>query len=239
MCGRYAQGRAIPELIARFSRLAPLRIASEQLPPPSFNVAPGVFAPVIRHEVEGFTVEPMIWGLVPRWAKSLDSLKSRPINARSETADTGAMFRDAFRTGRCIVPAMGFYEWQGARPPKQPWFISAKDQDILAFAGLSAHWRDPASGDERDTFAILTTDANEAVRPIHDRMPCILHPDDEAEWLDPGTSDFRCKELLAPYPASQTTTLRVSTAVNKVGVDSPSLIEPLDAPDLGAQDMLF
>ncbi|MFM1919111.1 MAG: hypothetical protein RLZZ303_745 [Candidatus Hydrogenedentota bacterium] len=216
-----------------------MRIASEQLPAPSFNVAPGVFAPVIRHEAGGYTIEPMIWGLVPRWAKSLDSLKSRPINARSETADTGAMFRDAFRTGRCIVPAIGFYEWQGARPPKQPWFISARDQDILAFAGLCAHWRDPGSGEERDTFAILTTEANEAVHPIHDRMPCILHPGDEVEWLDGSTNAVRCKELLAPYPASQTTALRVSTAVNKVGVDSPTLIQPIDTGDGASQGLLF
>jgi len=227
MCGRYAQGRAIPELVARYARLGAILLAEEQGLHAAFNLAPSKRAAVLHAAVDGLRLEAMQWGLVPRWAKSLDALKSKPINARSETAATGAMFRDAFRTGRCIVPATGFYEWQGSKPPKQPWFIHARDEDILSFAGLCAHWKDPASGATLHTFTILTTEANETVKPIHDRMPCILRRDEEEAWLSTTTTPEACQALLHPYPADRTAAHPVSTAVNKPGNDSPELTSPI------------
>lgn len=239
MCGRYAQGKAVPEVVSRYARLGALRIASEQLLHPGFNVAPGNYAAVIHRDAAGLSLEPMRWGLVPRWAKSLESLKSKPINARSETADSGAMFRDAFRSSRCLVPAMGFFEWQGSKPPKQPWFIHARDQELLSFAGLCSRWVEPTSGTQLQTFTILTTDANEVVRPIHDRMPCILHPEEEEEWLAGSTSLEHCKALLRPYPVEETLAYRVSTAVNRPGGDGPSLIEPVAEPSENRDSWLF
>ncbi|MBI1319151.1 MAG: hypothetical protein GC168_09405 [Candidatus Hydrogenedens sp.] len=227
MCGRYAQGRAIPELLSRYAHLGGLLVATEQTLLTGYNITPGAYATVVFKDAVQAQLGPMRWGLVPRWAKSLETLKSKPINARSETADTGPMFRDAFRSGRCIVPAMGFYEWKGAKPPKQPYFIYRKGQDILSFAGLWSRWKQP-DGAELVTFAILTTAANEAVKPVHDRMPCILQSEsEEAEWVDPASKPARCKELLRPCPADEIALHPVSTAVNRPGYDSPELIQPL------------
>lgn len=228
MCGRYAQGKAIPELLARLAHLGLLRVDGAIAP--GFNIAPTLDAAAVYAEGGELRLGPLRWGFVPRWTKSLDALKSKPINARSETADSGAMFRDAFRSARCLVPAAGFYEWQGTKAPKQPWFIHARDQELLCFAGLWSMWKTPEGGELR-TFAILTTDANDTVRPIHNRMPCILRLEDEAEWLDPATPRERCKELLRPYPADATAAYRVSTAVNRAGVEGPELMreaEPLN-----------
>ena len=234
MCGRYAQGRAIPELLSRYVHLGAVQIASEQVLSPAYNITPGAYATVVLRDADAVRLAPVRWGLVPRWTKSLDALKAKPINARSETSDSSPMFRDAFRSGRCLVPAIGFYEWQGAKPPKQPWFIQAADQDILSFAGLWSRWKQP-EGAELHTFAILTTDANETVAPIHNRMPCILRPEEEAEWLDNAAKPARCKELLRPYPAAMTSAYPVSTAVNRPGTDGPELVQPLG----GTTDNLF
>lgn len=216
MCGRYAQGRAIPELLSRYTALGAELISSEQSLAPCLNIAPSMRPAVVFKEAGKTLLGALQWGFVPQWAKSLDTLKSKPINARSETADTSGMFRDSFRSRRCLVPATAFYEWQGSKPPKQPWRIHPTDQDVASFAGLWSRWR-VAGGVELCTFAILTTEANDVVRPVHDRMPCILHADEEAEWLDAATKPERCKALLRPYPASDTDTQRVSTAINKPG----------------------
>jgi putative SOS response-associated peptidase YedK len=204
-------------------------IAAEQSLFPAYNITPGAYATVVLRDADAVGLAPVRWGLVPRWTKSLEALKAKPINARSETADSSPMFRDAFRSGRCLVPAIGFYEWQGAKPPKQPWFIHADDQEVLSFAGLWSQWKQP-DGVALRTFAILTTDANEIVAPIHNRMPCILHPEEEAEWMDDATKPARCKELLRPYPADRTSAYPVSTAVNRPGTDGPELVQPLDGP---------
>ena len=229
MCGRYAQGRAIPELLSRYAHLGAAIIASEQVLHPAFNITPGAYATAVLREGDAVELAPVRWGLVPRWTKSLEALKAKPINARSETASSSPMFRDAFRSGRCLVPGSGFYEWQGSKPPKQPWFIHAADQEILSFAGLWSQWKQP-DGAELRTFAILTTDANATVQPIHNRMPCILHPDEEAAWLDESTPPERCKALLRPYPAEATAAYKVSTAVNKPGTEGPELLQPLGEP---------
>jgi len=240
MCGRYAQGKAIPELVSRYVKLGARLIGEEQVLHPSFNIAPGAYAPVLIRDAEGAILRAMRWGLVPQWAKSLAELKSKPFNARSETAATGPMFRDSFRSRRCLVPAQGFYEWQGSKSPKQPWYIHAKDQEDLSFAGLWSSWKDPGTGTVLDTYTILTTDANEAVRPLHDRMPCMLHPSEEEIWLDPATSPDDCESLLRPYPAEDTDAYPVSRDIGKVGSDGPSLITPLKgAPPAAEEGWLF
>lgn len=228
MCGRYAQGRAIPNLLARYAHLA-AEVIAEQQGFLTYNAAPGSLRAVVYAENGHTWLGPMRWGLVPRWAKSLSALKQKPINARSETADAGAFFRDAFRTGRCLVPATGFYEWQGARPPKRAFYIHATDQDICSFAGLWSRWNGPG-GEDLLTFAILTTAANAVVLPVHDRMPCILRPGDEAAWLDPSTRVADAKVLLRPYPAEATDAYPVASLVNRPATDGPELITPVLPP---------
>ncbi len=227
MCGRYAQGRAIPELLARYARLGVSLVASEQALHAGFNIAPGSSAAVVFLEGGNGFLGPMRWGLVPHWTKSIEALKSKPINARSETASSGAMFRDAFRSRRCLVPASGFFEWQGAKPPKQPWFIHVRDRETLSFAGLWSRWKDAANGTELSTFAILTTEANATVKPIHDRMPCILRSEEEEEWMDAATAPDRCTALLRPYPSGETVVYAVSKSINKPGGGGPELLAPL------------
>lgn len=225
MCGRYAQGRAIPELLARYAQLGLDSIAAEQ-GFQCFNIAPSMLATVIFRDGANIRVGPMRWGFVPHWAKSLAELKQKPINARSETADTGPMFRDAFKSARCLVPATGFFEWQGSRPPKQPFYIRPVDQEIYSFAGLWSRWRDPG-GVELATFCILTTEANAVVKPIHDRMPCILRPEEETDWLSPSQGVAKAKSVLSQYPSDKTTAHPVSNLVNKPGNDCPELITPI------------
>jgi putative SOS response-associated peptidase YedK len=164
------------------------------------------------------------WGLVPLWAKELP--KHQPINARAETVPTGGMFRQAFARRRCLVPADGFYEWQGAKPPKQPYFIHQPDDGQFAFAGLWERWRETKDADPVDTFTIITTTPNELMATIHNRMPVILKPDDYAAWLDGSTPPDRLKSLLAPYP-DEWEAYPVSTHVNNPKNDDPECVEKL------------
>lgn len=227
MCGRYAQGRAIHELVSRYAHLGAVRIASEQSIVTGFNIAPGTTPAIMVRDTDGVVVGPMTWGFIPHWAKDLQQLKAKPINARSETAATSGMFRHSFEHRRCIVPAMGFFEWQKTVSPKQPFFIHAQDQEILSFAGLWSRWRDESQ--ERDvlTFTILTTSANETIRHIHDRMPCILSPDAEQDWLRLETTPEAAQQMLQPYPPAQTAFYPVSRDVNRVDQNGPELIEAL------------
>jgi putative SOS response-associated peptidase YedK len=239
MCGRYTQGKAIPEVISYFVRRGLSLIASEQLPLPSYNIAPSARAPVVFHEDDTLFLAPMQWGFVPHWAKALDELKSRPINARSEGAESAPFFRDAFKQGRCLIPATGFYEWQGNRSPKQPWFIHAVGEPIVSFAGLWSRWR--MKEEELRTFAILTTDANETMQSLHHRMPCILRPEDEARWLGiEAANSEELKGLLRPCSSEYIALHPVSTAVNRPGMEGPQLILPIELPEeRGQQGDLF
>lgn len=225
MCGRYAQGRAIHELVSRYAHLGAVRIASEQAIWTGYNIAPGTTPAVLVRDTEGGVFGPMTWGFVPHWAKDLQQLKAKPINARSETAASSGMFRHSFEHRRCIVPALGFYEWQKSASPKQPFFIHAADQEMVSFAGLWSRWRDESQQRDLLTFTILTTSANEKIRDIHDRMPCILTPESEQAWLSLETTPDAAQALLRPYPAEQTASYPVSRAVNKVDQNGPELIE--------------
>ena len=133
------------------------------------------------------------WGLVPHWATS-PSVAARHINARAETLAISPTFRDALRRRRCIVPADAFFEWTGTGRARQPHLIRRADRRPLAFAGLWATWRGSADGEPLRTFTIITTRANEAIAPLHNRMPVVLGPDDWATWLDPEVAGG---ELLA------------------------------------------
>ena len=144
------------------------------------------------------------------------------INARAETVAEKPSFRAAFRQRRCLIPADGFYEWQqvtGSRQ-KQPYFISLQDERPFAFAGLYERWNSP-DGENFDTCTILTTAANEAIAPIHNRMPVILAPQEYAQWLDLGVGGIdRLPALLDPYPVAEMKIYPVSSLVNSPKNDS-------------------
>ncbi len=152
------------------------------------------------------------WGLVPFWTDD-PAIGNRMINARSESVATKPSFRAAFRYRRCLIPADGFFEWQKAGKHKQPFLIGVGHGELFAFAGLWEDWE--RDGEIIQSCTILTTEANELMRPIHDRMPVILHAADHELWLDPSVQDGgKVQNLLRPYPVDEMTAVPVSTWVN-------------------------
>ncbi len=152
------------------------------------------------------------WGLVPHWAKD-PRIGNRLINARIETAAQKPSFRDAFRRRRCLIPADGFYEWQSRGKHKQKFLIRGASGRLLALAGLWERWRD-ANGVPVETCTILTTEPNDLLRPIHDRMPVIVPRDHYRDWLGLGTvNENRLKEILQPNTPEALEALAVDALV--------------------------
>ncbi|MDE2333107.1 MAG: SOS response-associated peptidase [Rhodospirillales bacterium] len=220
MCGRYASQTPAAAIAERFGvGGAPPALA------PSWNVAPGQEAPVIRrHPGTGMRhLDLLRWGLVPHWTRDLQGAR-RPINARAETVAASAFFRDAFAARRAIVPADAFYEWRREGKAKQPFAAARADGDLLAMAGLWEGWRGP-DGAVLRSFVILTTDANAEMRPVHDRMPVILEPAAWDTWL--GGPAAALAALLHPAPAGTLRLWPVSRRVNAPTANDPELLAPL------------
>ena len=197
---------------------------------PRYNVAPTQPIAVVVQREDGRVVELHRWGLVPAFAKSL-SIGSRHINARAETIATTPAFRASFAKRRCIIPADGFYEWRregsGKGSRKQPFLIHAADDRPLAFAGVWAPWKDPATGEWVLSAAVVTTRANEVVGRLHDRMPVILEPSEWPIWGDPEIRDpGLLTDLLRPAADSLLTLTAVSSAVNNTNNEGPGLLLP-------------
>ncbi|HWP47038.1 MAG TPA: SOS response-associated peptidase [Candidatus Limnocylindrales bacterium] len=226
MCGRYTQTRETEALQARF-KFEPTDIVLH----PRYNLAPGQDAPVIVQE-ESRVLKLMHWGLVPSWAKET-STGYKMINARAETLTQKPSFKKSFQRRRCLVPADGFYEWRknGGRA-KTPLRFVLKSGDPFAFAGLWDIWQgsdeDATEGNNRLlllSFTIITTEANDLIRPIHDRMPVILQPKDEDTWLDPDLKDVnKLASLLVPYPSDKMMGYEVSSLVNSPQNDTPECL---------------
>lgn len=221
MCGRFGLFSP-PEEAANFLGL-------EEIPDlkPRYNIAPGQPAALVRVSPGGGTRELIrpVWGLRPEWSKPGGSAP-RPINARAETAAVKPFFRQALRRRRGIVPADGFYEWKKSVKESRPFFLFRRDEKPLALAGLWERW---TGGEDEavETFVILTTEANEVVQSLHDRMPVIVHRRDFERWLDPDEQDpARIADILKPFPAERMTRRMVGPAVNKVGRDGPECIAP-------------
>lgn len=226
MCGRFsltlpvdAMGRlfgcavdAVPELAQRY------------------NIAPSQPVAVIRRRGDTETRELVLlrWGFVPAWARDPDSMR-QPINARGETVSAKPMFREAYRHRRCLVPADGFYEWKRSAGGKQPWRIQRSDGAPFAFAGLWDRWQG-RDGRVIESCAILTTEANEAIRPIHDRMPVILDIGRFGPWLE--ASPVEASDLIEPYRGALEI-FPVSRRINDPTEDDAALIAP--APEDAAQ----
>ncbi|MEO1059620.1 MAG: SOS response-associated peptidase, partial [Actinomycetota bacterium] len=234
MCGRFV-ATADPERIAAYFGATP---AAEGLGE-NYNVAPtqDVLAVVERPDGDR-RVEAFHWGLIPSWAKD-KKIASRMINARAETLGEKPAFRGLFAKKRCIIPMDGFYEWQpGApggpvdakgKPRKQPMFIHRNDDELLAVAGLWSAWKDPEDPEQRwlHSLTIVTTAANDTMRPVHDRMPVLLEPDQWARWLDPELRDTAQLVDLFDLSADRSLTMHsVSTEVNNVRNNRAELIEP-------------
>ena len=199
-----------------------------------FNIAPTQEAPVIRTAKDGGREVALLrWGLVPFWAKDL-AVGNRMINARAEGVEAKPAFRAAIQQRRCLVPATGFYEWRGDPGRKQPYAVTLRDRPMFVFAGLWERWK-PAEGEPVDTFTIVTTDANETVARIHDRMPVILTPEGEDTWLAADPDEAR--SLLTPYEGP--VALRaVSRVVSNPRNDVPECLNDAE-PGWGEQQTLL
>ena len=189
---------------------------------PTYNAAPGQEQLTIV-DAEPDVITLSTWGFVPAWAAGRTGVKPI-INARAETVATKPFFRQAFKTKRCLVLADGFYEWQQTKGGKVPYRITLKTDEPFAFAGIWSTVHNPAGEDEQ-TFAIITTTPNELVAEIHDRMPVILHAQDEEDWLNPQLALEEARALLVPYPAERMTAYQVSNKVNSPAFNTPEVVE--------------
>lgn len=224
MCGRFVQTQEAENYGAYFT----VDVIKTDAVLRSWNVAPTkqVYA-VAEHSGER-QLGTFGWGLLPFWAKDR-KIGARLINARVETAAEKPAFRDSFAARRCLIPAEGFYEWEPKDRGKLPHYFSDAERHPLALAGLWSSWTDPDSGERVRTCTILTTEANDVVQPIHDRMPVILPDTAWDPWLDPETTDAGViGDLLAASTRPDLVEHAVSTLVNRVANDVPELIVPLE-----------
>jgi putative SOS response-associated peptidase YedK len=271
MCGRYAATANPDELVEEFEvdqdrTGEPARsiLKNPQSPPagtPDYNLAPSKQAPVVLSRVprsgkpaEEFAAEPaperqlrlLTWGLVPSWSKDV-AIGARMINARAESVLEKGAFAKAALSRRCLVPALGWYEWQKSpvakdakgNPRKQPFFMHRADGHSVAFAGLYEFWRDSAIADPEDpeawltTFTIITTAAEPGLDRIHDRQPLVLEPADWATWLDPTMTDRdEVAHLLAYAEPGRFEAHPVGRAVSSNRSNGPQLIEPAGVDEL-------
>lgn len=222
MCGRFTLFESSQVLSREFGVPIPNPIA------PCYNIAPTRPVAVVRNRPEVGEREFALlrWGLIPSWAKD-PSIGARMINARAETAPGKPAFRNAFRRRRCLVPASGFYEWRKQVRAKQPYYISLNEKRTMALAGLWERW-EGTEGAPIESCTLLTTEANELIAPLHDRMPVILPPESYDLWLNPSEQDPAVLyPLLAPYPPEKMTAYPVSRRVNNPSADDPGLVDPL------------
>ncbi len=224
MCGRSSLTKTEKELEKRFQATFYTEELERYNPLPNYNIAPTNMCPVIiNQDKRHFHI--FRWGLIPFWAKD-PKIGASMINARVETVFEKPAFRQAVKSRRCLVPLDGFYEWKRSGAAKMPYRIQVTDTDIFAVAGLWEEWHQPG-GTPVFSFTMLTTEANEFMQHIHDRMPVILKREHESLWLDDEISPIELIKQIPPYPSENLKAYRVSEKVNNVRNNDPSLILPV------------
>ena len=222
MCGRFTVTLAPDEIGNLYDAAQPT------LPlglPPRYNGAPTQDFAACRLDETGRRVITLLrWGLIPFWAKDA-GIGSRMINARAETVRDKPAYRAAFRSRRCLVPASGWFEWQGARGARQPWYITLADGSPLSFAALWEWW--DKSGDGLEAFTIITTEACESLADIHHRQPAIIHPDRFGDWLDPASPSEQLLDMVRRPCTGPFETRPVGTQVNSASNNDASILNPV------------
>lgn len=197
---------------------------------PRYNIAPTQLVASVRRHSDAASRQFALlrWGLIPSWAKDV-SMGARMINARGETVAAKPAFRTAFRRHRCLVLADGFFEWLKTGKAKQPYYIRMQDDRPFAFAGLWELWRDRSTDQTLESCTIITTEANELTRRVHDRMPVILDEADYDLWLDPAMQDpDRLQPLLRPFDPDGMRVDPVDRHVSSPRNDDPKCIQIVD-----------
>lgn len=227
MCTRYVLLKEhLREILARLGLEANPTFVSR------YNIAPGSLIPAVRTPRRGRPPEAVAlrWGLVPAWAKS-DESATQLVNARAETLAGKPSFREALRTRRCVIPASGFYEWEHQGRARKPWLFRLQGDRPFGFAGLWDTWRAP-DGTALETCAVITTEPNALMRPIHNRMPVLLAPEQFKPWLDPSVTDPNdLAPLLRIPPAEHMHTLAVRRFVSNVRHEGPECVMPAGTGD--------
>ncbi|MDX5481862.1 MAG: SOS response-associated peptidase [Hymenobacteraceae bacterium] len=226
MCGRYS---VIPKKGAKGGSRA-TKLLEQYHAETRYNAAPSQLLPVVTDR-EPDKLQFFSWGLLPHWSKE-KGYKHKSINARAETLTEKPTFRELINHKRCLVPADSFYEWKSTSAGKQPYRVLLRSGELFSFAGLWDEWADKETGEVVDSFTIITTEANELMRPIHDRMPVLLHPEEEELWLSGEQANEHLLSLLRPYPSEEMKVYPVSSLVNSPTHDSPEVLEP--APEQGS-----
>ncbi|HAA13219.1 MAG TPA: DUF159 family protein [Cytophagales bacterium] len=230
MCGRYTVSANKEKLAKRF------QVSIPEAYKPRYNAAPTQALPVITN-TQPDELQYLFWGLIPQWAKN-KSISQKLINARAETLDEKASFKQSLRQRRCLIPADGFYEWKRVgKRQKTPYRFALASGEPFAFAGLWESFEE--DGKTVGTFTIVTTEPNEMVRDIHDRMPVILRREDEQLWLSTNQLPEDLLPILQPYTTEAMTRYTVSIRVNKPDNDTPDLIQAAPASDQFGNYTLF
>jgi putative SOS response-associated peptidase YedK len=222
MCGRFGLTRPEALKLERFG--------ITELPPlvPRYNLPPSSDILVVR-ERKGVTEAEMIrWGLVPSWAKD-PSIGNRMANVRSDTALEKSSFRAAMQKRRCLIPADVFFEWQDVPGQKRrkPYAVALNNAEPFALGGLWEAWREKEGGEWLITCAILTTEPNALLEPIHDRMPVIVRVEDYRRWIDPETPVARVRKIVEPYSAEEMKTWEIGLLVNDPKIDDARILTPV------------
>jgi putative SOS response-associated peptidase YedK len=221
MCGRLSQATSAEKAQRILDIINSLDMEAR------YNIAPSQSIAAVRQDSNHNNKWAILhWGLIPFWAKE-KKIGYKMINAKAETLGQKPAFRNAYKNHRCIIPADGFYEWKKIAGAKQPYYIRNKTEEPLMFAGLWERWK--GEGEEIESCTIITTPANDLIKPLHDRMPAIITKEMWNKWLDPEITDVsQFQVMLAPYPSKQLTAYAVSRMVNTPANDSPECIEPVE-----------
>lgn len=217
MCGRFTNHLTWTEIVELYNLTDGVPARNLE---PRYNIAPTTQVEMVRETGQQRELVPARWGLIPSWWKKPANKSPSTFNARSETVASKPMFRAAYKARRCLVPASGFYEWKRDGKDKQPYYITMADGSPMTFAGLWEKWSDIETGDDVLSCTVLTTEPNEAMASVHDRMPVILGANDFDEWLR-GTAGH---ELLTACPSDWLQMWPVSKAVGNVRNQASDLI---------------
>jgi len=228
VCGRFSLTHEIEAVADAFRAETAPGLTRHR---PRHNIAPTEDAPIVIAARGARRAGLMRWGLVPHWAEN-PRVGARMINARSETVGRRSAFRESFLARRCLVPADGFYEWESRPSGKQPYWLHLADRDVFAMAGIWSSWRS-GTGSRLLTFSVLTRDAPEALRWLHDRVPVILPPNSWDDWLARGTTPAALHAILGDAEPPDLDLHPVSRAVNRAGYDERDCVARVETDDLG------